>query len=341
MPRNRYQEVRVRVLDKCFQKQGGNYTIEDLVDACNDILVNRYGVGVSKRSIYNDIKYMREGFNAPIVSKPWDHTKRFYAYSDKKFSIYNNELDPNEFEKLETGLQLLSHFRGLPQFEWMAGLLAGLEDKFSIRGNDKCIIGLEQNIDYVAIEYLSELMDAIINKQVLQIHYRTFDGVEYNWTLHPYYIKQYNSRWFLFGRNNDEPERIYNVPLDRIVSCKRTKIKYIENDLVDFDEYFDDIIGVTVNPNQKEFSVLLKFDKARFPYVISKPLHGSMRIKDKENGIVELQLKPNKELEALIFSFGNQVEVLEPKWLRHQIAEKIKDLSNRYSDVQVACTEKQ
>ena len=340
MPRNRYQEVRVRVLDKCFRNSRRKYTIDDLVVACNDALGNLYGASVALRTIYDDIKFMRDGLHAPIETQKW-FGNNVFSYSDKKFSIYNNELDPNEFEKLETGLQLLSHFRGLPQFEWMAGLLAGLEDKFSIRGNDKCIIGLEQNIDYVAIEYLSELMDAIINKQVLQIHYRTFDGVEYNWTLHPYYIKQYNSRWFLFGRNNDEPERIYNVPLDRIVSCKRTKIKYIENDLVDFDEYFDDIIGVTVNPNQKEFSVVLKFDKARFPYVISKPLHGSMRINDKENGIVELRLQPNKELEALIFSFGNQVEVLEPKWLRHQIAEKIKDLSNRYSDVQVACTEKQ
>lgn len=340
---NKHQEVRLRVLDKCFRNRRRNYTIDDLVDACNDAIGDIYGKSVSLRTIRDDIKFMRDsqGYAAPIATKEWDGKKCIYYYSDPHFSIYNTELDQEEVDKLKATLQILGRFKGLPQFDWMAGLLAGLEDKFGFRGNDECIIGLEQNIDYIAIEYLSQLVDAIINRQVLQIQYRTFEGVEYNWTLHPYYIKQYNSRWFLFGRNNDEPDKIYNVPLDRIVTCNPTNITYQKNDLVDFEEYFDDIIGVTMQPNQTEWKVLLQFDKARFPYILSKPIHGSMRVKDRDNGIVELCLKPNKELESLIFSFGNQVEVLEPQWLRKQIADKIRDLSNKYSVVKVSCTDQQ
>lgn len=70
---------------------------------------------------------------------------------------------------------------------------------------------------------------------------------------------------------------------------------------------------------------------------MSKPIHGSMKIVDKKNCIIELNLKPNKELEALIFSFGNQVEVLELQWLRKQIKEKIEDLMVKYLSVQVNC----
>lgn len=221
----------------------------------------------------------------------------------------------------------------------MEELLTGLEDKFAIRGNENCAIGFEQNVDYTAVGYLSELFGAIINKQVLKIHYRTFKGIGHNWTLHPYYIKQYNSRWFLFGRDNDNQSSILNVPLDRIVDCITTNITYMKNDLVDFEDYFDDIIGVTKYLGQSECRIMLKFDPERLPYILSKPIHGSMKIVDKNNCIIELNLKPNKELEALIFSFGNQVEVLEPQWLRKQIKEKIEDLMVKYLSVQVNRTD--
>lgn len=339
MARNKHQAVRIRVLDQCFRNHNRQYTIDDLVDACNDAIGDIYGGSISIRTIRDDIKFMRDsqGYNAPIVAKEWDGKKCIYFYSDPHFSVFKTELNQDEIDKLKATIQILGRFKGLPQFEWMEELLTGLEDKFTTHGNDNCVIGFEQNVDYTAVGYLSELFGAIINKQVLKIHYRTFKGIDYHWTLHPYYIKQYNSRWFLFGRDNDNQSSILNVPLDRIVDCITTNITYIKNDLVDFEDYFDDIIGVTKFPGQSECRVLLKFDAERFPYILSKPIHGSMKIVDKKNCIIELNLKPNKKLEALIFSFGNQVEVLEPQWLRKQIKEKIENLMVKYLSVQVNC----
>lgn len=339
MARNKHQTVRIRVLDQCFRNRNRQYTIDDLVDACNDAIGDIYGGSISVRTIRDDIKFMRDsqGYNAPIVAKEWNGKKCIYFYSDPHFSVFKTELNQDEIDKLKATIQILGRFKGLPQFEWMEELLTGLEDKFTTHGNDNCVIGFEQNVDYTAVGYLSELFGAIINKQVLKIHYRTFKGVDHNWTLHPYYLKQYNSRWFLFGRDNDNQSSILNVPLDRIVDCITTNITYIKNDLVDFEDYFDDIIGVTKYSGQSECRIMLKFDAERFPYILSKPIHGSMKIVDKKNCIIELSLKPNKELEALIFSFGNQVEVLEPQWLRKQIKEKIEDLMVKYLSVQVNC----
>ena len=341
MAKNKHQAVRIRVLDQCFRNHNRQYTIDDLVDACSDAIGDIYGGSISVRTIRDDIKFMRDsqGYNAPIVAKEWDGKKCIYFYSDPHFSVFKTELNQDEIDKLKATIQILGRFKGLPQFEWMEELLTGLEDKFTTRGNDNCVIGFEQNVDYIAVDYLSELFGAIINKQVLKIHYRTFKGIDYYWTLHPYYIKQYNSRWFLFGRDNDNQSSILNVPLDRIVDCITTNITYIKNDLVDFEDYFDDIIGVTKYPEQSECRIMLKFDAERFPYILSKPIHGSMKIVDKKNCIIELNLKPNKELEALIFSFGNQVEVLEPQWLRKQIKEKIEDLMVKYLSVHVDCTD--
>lgn len=46
--------------------------------------------------------------------------------------------------------------------------------------------------------------------------------------------------------------------------------------------------------------------------------------------LIEKTVIPNRELESLIFSFSNDVEVLQPEELRRQIAEKIKNLYDLY-----------
>lgn len=131
---------------------------------------------------------------------------------------------------------------------------------------------------------------------------------------------------------------ITNKALDRIVKFSRANVPFIPNTDIDFNEYFKDIVGVTLpeeHPVAEE--VLLKFDEARFPYVVNKPIHPSQEVEDEEQRIIKLMVRPNKELEARIFSYGNQVEVLKPEWLRRQIAEKIENLLKKYSIVQKDC----
>ena len=154
-----------------------------------------------------------------------------------------------------------------------------------------------------------------------------------------YHIKQFNNRWFLIGlQEGSHGNYITNKALDRIVKFSRANVPFIPNTDIDFNEYFKDIVGVTLpeaHPVAEE--VLLKFDEARFPYVVNKPIHPSQEIEDEEQRIIKLTVRPNKELEARIFSYGNQVEVLKPEWLRRQIAEKIENLLKKYSMVQKDC----
>ena len=58
--------------------------------------------------------------------------------------------------------------------------------------------------------------------------------------------------------------------------------------------------------------------------------HHSQKIKDKEQGIIEITVIPNRELEAQLLWFGNDVEVLQPETLRQQIAEKIANMHDLY-----------
>lgn len=120
-----------------------------------------------------------------------------------------------------------------------------------------------------------------------------------------------------------------NVALDRIRDIQPSSAKYQPTD-IDFSEYFDDVIGVTIPQDCQPEHVLLRFAPNRLPYVLSKPLHPSQKTKDKANGIIEITVKPNRELMALMLEFGDDVEVLQPKMLREQIAEKIANMHNLY-----------
>ena len=59
--------------------------------------------------------------------------------------------------------------------------------------------------------------------------------------------------------------------------------------MIDFNEYFEDIIGVTI-PNDLVENIILKIDRTLVPYITTKPLHGSQKIKEIDNNF-EVHLK--------------------------------------------------
>jgi predicted DNA-binding transcriptional regulator YafY len=149
--------------------------------------------------------------------------------------------------------------------------------------------------------------------------------------LHPYFLKQYNNRWFLFGKSGDA-KSITTTALDRIESIQLISEVYLPNTEINFEEYFEDIVGVSVPLDSKLEKVVLKIDAESWPYIKTKPIHGSQKIKEQtsEYTIIELQLIPNYELEALILSHAEKVEVIGPEALRKKISERALLLKEKY-----------
>ena len=127
------------------------------------------------------------------------------------------------------------------------------------------------------------------------------------------------------------------MPLDRIENLEQVGKEYITSD-IDFETYLDDVIGVSVFPGEKE-TIRLQFSVHRFPYVLTKALHQSQRIVDFDSRIVEINVIPNNELEALVLSFGRDVEVLSPPSFREQIKGVIRESYENYFSVQIDCTD--
>ena len=341
MASNKHAQIRYKVLDDCFSNFHRKFYFEDLIERCNDALRELYGeehTGIKTRTLRMDISYIRDraGEAGVEVIATDDGNGYFYRYSEPDFSIFKRGLGEDDLAQLKETILMLQRFKGMPNFDWMSELVVKLEDRLDLRGTSHSVVGYEENKEYTGLEWFQDLFDAIINKSVLNIKYKTFNDVDYDWTIHPYYIKEYNNRWFLFGLN-EEKGSIYNIPLDRIWDVQQVHKDYIPTD-IDFETYFDDVVGVSVFPADKEI-VRLQFSEHRFPYVATKAIHPSQRIVDNDQRIIEISVILNKELEALILSFGKDVEVLAPESFRSRIQEVIRESYEKYFSVQIGCTE--
>ena len=199
-----------------------------------------------------------------------------------------------------------------------------------VKTDQDSVIGLAPPLPPKELEFLSQLFDAIVNKQVLNIRYRLIKANKpLSIEVHPYFLKQYNNRWYLLGLNVEFKE-ITSFVLDRIEAVSPMFAEYIDkpSDL-DFDKYFDDVVGVTIPKVKKLEHIVMRVAPDRYPYIKNKPLHPSQRCSDKEMRIT-IDVIPNSELISLLLSFGSQLEVLEPQSVRDMMREHVKTLNKFY-----------
>ena len=337
MPDNRKALIRYKILDKCFSDKYHTYFIEDLMEKVNGQLEDAGLKPVSKKQVYDDIKFMKsvDGWEAPI--KSIQDGKRKYLRYAYDFSIMETPITEMEVEQLETLITSLSRLQGIPMYDWIEELLANLRYRFGLRGIETNSIGFEQNRDMKGLRYLSAFINCIIKRQPITIDYHPFGKDMTQWTVHPYYLKQYNNRWFLLGYNS-EFEDLSIIALDRVEGFELSNVTFKRNLDFDFDTYFKDIIGVSIEKGKEVKCVRLKFSKNRLPYVTSKPIHHSQRVENEEEGIVTLDVIPNKELISELMWFRDDVEVLSPDSVREEMKEKITKMYQKYFDVKNDCT---
>jgi len=331
MATNKHAAIRYKVLDICLSNRARKFTFEDLLHACNEALqeINPDDAGIGIRTLRDDLKHMRsaEGWNAPIET--YRHgSKTCYRYADPDFSISSQPLKQEEMEQLKAAMEMLSRFEGLPQFEWVNELMPKLTQSFLLEKREKPIISFDTNQYLTGLDRLGSLFHDILYKRVLNITYQSYRNPEpIQMVVHPYHLRQYNNRWFLFGLHNDL-QKISTLALDRIVDTEEnTDVPYTESTLFDPNDYFEDIIGVSRMEGSQLQRIVLFFRKDAAPYVLSKPLHGSQKVvsRSEEGATVSIEVIPNFELETVILSHGERVKVLEPEDFRLKIEERLRE----------------
>lgn len=327
--------IRYKTIDKCLQNHYREWTLEDLIQACSDVLHEYEGrsVNVSKRTIQLDIQMMRSdklGYNAPIVV----YNKKFYRYDNLNYSITDIPITESDMGILSETVEMLKQFKDFSLFAELGGIIQRLEDKVHAEKTKQApVILLEKNEQLKGLEYLDPLYQAILKKMVLRISYQSFRAREKSsFNFHPLVLKEYNNRWFLIGKTQKDAP-ILNLALDRILSIDyELNIDYID-EYFNGEEFYKNTIGVTVLPEEEVQEITLRIDKWNAPYVLTKPFHHSQQLIERANDqsiIIRLNVHVNFELERLILGFGDSIEVVSPKSLRKRIRQKLKRATSLY-----------
>ncbi len=180
----------------------------------------------------------------------------------------------------------------------------------------ECISELE-NLNLVKI------LAPFLGKTVISFDYHTGYVELQRVTLHPHLLKEYNSRWFLFGYVCEEDQyKVINCSVDRIV-YKRKESIMAQPDITFqpapdnfYSEYFKDIIGVT-KPIDGAVQVISihTTDHKVHQLINTKPLHHSQKeikaFSEDEGGLFTIRVIPNIELRARLLAYGSAVYVTD------------------------------
>ena len=183
-------------------------------------------------------------------------------------------------------------------------------------------------------EYLYDIIEAMKQGLIINMTYQSYwRDKSNNFNVEPYCVKLFKQRWYLVARG------IYNnkvmiYSLDRILTLDiLADEKFKMPDSFNPTKFFSEYYGVIIDGEQTIEHVKLKVSAAQANYLRSLPMHHSQLEIERtsEFSIFRMTVRPTNDFQQEILKNGEDIEVLEPTWLRTKIADKIKGMWNKYN----------
>ena len=187
-------------------------------------------------------------------------------------------------------------------------------------------------------EYLMKILDALKENRILNMTYHSYwKDEESNFDVEPFCVKLFRQRWYLIARGtyayyHQKGPRIYS--LDRIRSLSPTKETFEMPKDWNALEFFDGAFGVIADGQTKREPIKLKVNASQANYIRDLKLHDTQEEEERneEYSIFSYYLRPTYDFQQELLWHGEDVVVLEPKWLREELAERLKCMYNKYEN---------
>ena len=256
---------------------------------------------VSVRTIYRDIDSI-SSVGVPIFTT---QGKGRGIKIDNEFILNKSLFDTNEKEEIIAALQGLEKTNE----PYKSELITKLSALFKIKNSNWIEIDFTSwgsNNTYQ--DLFNALKTVIINKNIIFFSYNSSKGEKINRRVKPIRLLFKEQDWYLYAfclLRND----FRYFKLSRMKDLEVLTIKYEDN--------FENIVNIK-----------LKFDKS----VAFRVYDEFKAIEEDEKGnlYVEIKIPNNYKLYNYIFSFGANVEILEPKEIRNQFKNMINEIAKKY-----------
>lgn len=184
-------------------------------------------------------------------------------------------------------------------------------------------------------QHLQPIIDAMKENRVLNITYKSFwSEKERTYNVQPLCIKLFRQRWYLVVRYDKPGYSPWVCALDRILMLEKTEETFTMPKDWDAEEYFDGFIGVLCYNDCNKETVKIKVSTSQANYLRSLKLHESQEEveRNEDYSIFTYYLRPTYDFIQELLWNGEEVEVLEPQWLRDEMRGRIERMLDLYKE---------
>ncbi|MBP5135928.1 MAG: WYL domain-containing protein [Paludibacteraceae bacterium] len=184
-------------------------------------------------------------------------------------------------------------------------------------------------------EHLMNILKAMQKNRVLELNYKDYYDTEVRHVfVMPYCVRAFRKRWYLVGPEG-EGQRINRYALDRIISLAPTEREFAMSVGFSVEEYYKDAFGVIVDPEDfdvEDVKVKVYDLTHKRDYFRSLPIHPSQREVETcgDFSVFAYRLMPSYDFMQEIISHGEEVEILEPDYLRDEMRERVELMLKLY-----------
>ncbi|WDF25058.1 YafY family protein [Fusobacterium nucleatum] len=267
---------------------------------------------VSIRTIYRDIDSI-SSVGVPIFTT---QGKGGGIKIDNEFILNKSLFDANEKEQIIAALQGLEKTNEAYKSE----LITKLSALFKIKNSNWIEIDFtswESNNTYQ--DLFNTLKIAIINKNIISFSYISSKAEKINREVKPIRLLFKEQDWYLYA---------FCLLRNDFRYFKLSRVKDLELLAINYKDDFEDIILKKEIKYENMVNIKLKFNKN----VAFRVYDEFKAIEEDEKGnlYVEMKIPNNYKLYNYIFSFGANVEILEPEEIRTQFKNMINEIAKKY-----------
>ena len=220
------------------------------------------------------------------------------------------------------------------------GLQSWLFNTFAVSNALTGCMGIKDRIqlEYVPSGelYLQPIIDAMKENRVINITYKSYwEDCQNNYDVQPLCLKLFRQRWYVIVHGNDgEDAYTWICALDRILSLQKTDKTFTMLKDWDVQAFFDGFIGVIRDEDYDKEIVKIKVNAKQANYLRDLKIHRSQQEAERndEYSIFTYCLRPTFDFQQELLWNADKVEVLEPQWLRDEMADIIQKMLDLYKE---------
>ena len=268
---------------------------------------------VSVRTIYRDIDSI-SSVGVPIFTT---QGKGGGIKIDNEFILNKSLFDTNEKEQIIAALQGLEKTNEAYKSE----LITKLSALFKIKNSNWIEIDFTSwgsNNTYQ--DLFNTLKIAIINKNIISFSYNSSKAEKINRKVKPIRLLFKEQDWYLYA---------FCLLRNDFRYFKLSRIKDLEVLAINYEDNFENAVLKKELKYENIVNIKLKFDKS-VAFRVYDEFNEAIEEDEKGNLYVEIKIPNNYKLYNYIFSFGSNVEILEPKEIRNQFKNMINEIAKKY-----------